>query len=342
MAEASEVLSTAMASIAHNRCLMILAALIADAILPTMPGAGRLLPNPVRLARAFGIWLTRRLDRRRRSEATRLVRGLAAAFLVLAAAIAAGLAIEYAAGRNDGAAALEFLIVVTIVGQRILIVRVRGVARALARGSSGLETARKILPAFVEPGWDVLTVDGYGAARIAIEALATGFAERVVAPVFWYLLFGLPGLLGATAISGIAVRGPSESRFGFAALRLDDLVQFLPARLAGAISAIAACIAPTGKPAAALRTMANDSRKHPSLNRGWPLAAFAGALDLSLAGPRRAVDGVSAAAPWIGNGRARAQWGDVYRALYLFAAACLIDLALVAALTLVRFAAGIG
>ncbi|HEY6336685.1 MAG TPA: cobalamin biosynthesis protein [Alphaproteobacteria bacterium] len=336
------VLSSAIAGLAHDRFFLILAALLADAVLPTMPAVGRLFPSPVRSARAFGIWLTHRLDRKRRSEATRLVRGLAAALLTLAAVAAAGVAIEYAAARSYAGAAIEFLIVLTILGQRALVVQVRGVARALARGPGGLDAARKSLLALIEPGWDVLAVDRHGVARIAIEGLATGLAERVVAPVFWYLLLGLPGLLGAVAINGIAVRGSSETRFGFAALRLDDLIQFPPARLAGAICVLAACIAPMGRPAAALRTMAKDARKHPSLNRGWPIAAFAGALDLSLAGPRRRADGVGAPAPWIGSGRARAECGDVYHALYLFGAACLIDFVLIAALALARYAAGAG
>jgi adenosylcobinamide-phosphate synthase len=120
-----------------------------------------------------------------------------------------------------------------------------------------------------------------------------------------------------------------------AAARLDDVLNFIPARLAGLFLVSAAISVPTANPAAALKTMTRDAGKHRSPNAGWPEGAMAGALGLALAGPRRyaetAVDG-----SWIGDGRARATATDIDRALRLYVVACAVNGLMVAALALIR------
>jgi adenosylcobinamide-phosphate synthase len=128
----------------------------------------------------------------------------------------------------------------------------------------------------------------------------------------------------------IGHRTPHYEQFGKAAARLDDALNYLPARLAGLIIAAAALFAPGARPLKALRAMWEDAGKHRSVNAGWPEAAMAGALDLALAGPRRYPELV-VNDPWIGGGRARATHHDIRRALHLYAIACLIDAGLVAA-----------
>jgi adenosylcobinamide-phosphate synthase len=325
-----------LASSAVGPLLILLAALLLDGILPPLSGLTRILPNPRQLAAGLGRFLLLRLDRARRSESTRLVRGAVATAAVLALAAWIGWLIEGASLHSGSGLALELVAVTLLLGQRRVFAQGRRVARALARGGPGLPAAREAAGALLGPGWDAGQLDGHGAARVAVEAVAVGFAEQVVGPAFWFALAGLPGMLAAVATNALVPRAPEESRFAMTALRLDDAVEYLPARIAALLLALAAVFAPTGRPLAAFATIRAAARRHPSLNRGWPLAALAGALDLSLAGPRRSAEGKSLPAAWIGEGRARAEWADVHRALYLFAVACLLDAALVGALALLR------
>jgi adenosylcobinamide-phosphate synthase len=133
----------------------------------------------------------------------------------------------------------------------------------------------------------------------------------------------------------IAHRNERYLDFGRYAARLDTAMNFLPARLSALIVAIAAFAAPGARPWGAARTAIADARKHRSVNAGWPEGAFAGALDLAVAGPRR-YGSLVVDDPWIGRGRARATVADMRRALWLFAAACLVQAGLVAALAAVR------
>jgi adenosylcobinamide-phosphate synthase len=323
---------------AREPAFLLLAALLLDALLPSMGSLPRLVPNPVRLSAFLGHWLTRRLDRARRSEGTRLVRGALATLVILGFAVGIGLAIERWAAHDPLGVPVEFLCLVMVLGQRAGFARARAVATALARGPAALPEAHKALRILLAPGWDLARLDAHGVVRVTIEATVVGFAERVIAPVFWFLLLGLPGLLGAVAINAVADRSPAETRFALTARRLDDALQYLPARLAGMLLVIAAIFVPTGRPLAALRTVAAEAGKHRSINHGWPIAATAGALGLSLAGPRLGADGKGIAAPWIGDGRARAEAADIGRMLYLFAVACLIDASLVAGMALARHA----
>ena len=130
--------------------------------------------------------------------------------------------------------------------------------------------------------------------------------------MFWYLLLGLPGLfaykMANTLDSMIGHRTPRYRSFGWAAARLDDVLNIVPAPLSGLLLAAAAVFAKNGRPGRALAIMLRDGRKHHSPNAGWPESAMAGALGLALAGPRRYPEGL-VADPWLGDGTARA--GDV-------------------------------
>ena len=177
-----------------------------------------------------------------------------------------------------------------------------------------------------------MRLDAYGVARAAIESLAENFGDGVVAPVFWYLLLGLPGLFAYKMVntldSMIGHKTPHYLRFGSAAARFDDLVNLLPARISGLLIAAAALFAEKGRPGRALAIMLRDARKHRSPNAGWPEAAMAGALGLALAGPRHYPEG-AVVDPWVGDGTARAATSDIARALGLYKFACLIEGSLV-------------
>jgi adenosylcobinamide-phosphate synthase len=155
----------------------------------------------------------------------------------------------------------------------------------------------------------------------------------VVAPVFWYVLFGFPGLLVYKAVntmdSMIGHKSEKYKSFGFTAARLDDILNLIPARLAGLWIFIGSFFVPTSSPRKSLKVMVRDARKHRSPNAGWPEGAMAGALDLSLAGPRKYREG-QINDPWIGDGRARAIPKDIKRALQTYVAACIVNAGVVA------------
>jgi adenosylcobinamide-phosphate synthase len=174
-------------------------------------------------------------------------------------------------------------------------------------------------------GRDPMRLDRHGVARAAIESLAENFSDGVVAPVFWYLLLGLPGLfaykMANTLDSMLGHRSERYRAFGWAAARFDDLVNLVPAPLSGLLLCAAASFAGNARPGRALTVMLHDGRKHHSPNAGWPEAAMAGALGLALAGPRPYAEG-DVQDPWLGDGTAEATPADIVRALHLYSLAC--------------------
>lgn len=201
------------------------------------------------------------------------------------------------------------------LAQRSLYVHVRPVADALLRGD--LPTARVMVARVV--GRDTQRLDQAGVSRAAIETLAESFCDGIVAPLFWLLLFGLPGVWMYKAIntadSIIGHKEPRWRAFGWAAARIDDGANWIPARIAGAL----VCIAGAGGWA----VMKRDARAHASPNAGWPEAAMAGALGVALAGPV-AYDGVTQIKPWIGREGRAASPKDIVTSLQIYARACLL------------------
>jgi adenosylcobinamide-phosphate synthase len=199
------------------------------------------------------------------------------------------------------------------LAQRSLFEHVGAVRDAL--GSGDLQAARSAVAMIV--GRDVDALDEAGVSRAAIESLAESFCDGVAAPLFWLLVLGLPGIWIYKAIntadSLIGHREAPWGEFGWAAARSDDLLNLLPARIAGPLICLVA-----GR---GWRTMWRDARKHASPNAGWTEAAMAGALGLRLAGPV-SYDGQTHAKPWIGEGRTNADASDLSRALSLYLRAC--------------------
>ena len=316
--------------------LVILAiAMVLDAAVGEVGGPFRRLPHPVRIIGTLIGVLDDKLNRENRSDADRTVRGLLVVLIVCGLAAAVGWAVAWLTRHHDFGWIVELALTFALLAQRSLYDHVRAVAKALNGG--GIEAGRAAVAHIV--GRDVRQLDGHGVARAAIESCAENFSDGVVAPVFWYLLFGFPGLLVYKAVntmdSMIGYTTPRYRAFGMAAARLDDVLNLIPARLAGLFLAAAAVSAPTANPVRALKVMVRDAGKHRSPNAGWPEGAMAGALGLALAGPRRyaetAVDG-----SWIGDGRARATETDINRALHVYVVACAVNGLMVAALAAIR------
>jgi adenosylcobinamide-phosphate synthase len=217
----------------------------------------------------------------------------------------------------------------TLIAQRSLHRHVRDVATVLER--DGLPAARAAVARIV--GRDTDALDEAGVARAAIETLAENFSDGIVAPVLWLAVAGLAG--GAlykainTADSMIGHRTPRYAAFGSTAARLDDLVN-LPASRLSALLLIAAAALRNGASAVdAWRTVWFDAPRHRSPNAGYPEAAMAGALGLSLAGPRR-YGGERIDDAVMGGGRWNAGAADIRRALTLYRIADALLMAILA------------
>jgi adenosylcobinamide-phosphate synthase len=186
-------------------------------------------------------------------------------------------------------------------------------------------------------GRDPQCLDTAGVARAAIESLAENFSDGVVAPAFWCALLGLPGMAVYKAVntadSMIGHRTPLHAAFGWAAARLDDLVNLPASRLAALWLVLAAGVHPTGSARGAWDAVWRDARLHRSPNAGWPEAAMAGALGLRLAGPR-VYGGTRVVDAWMGDGRADATAADIHAALSLYRTACALQLLVLAGLTI--------
>ncbi|MGA8080094.1 MAG: CobD/CbiB family cobalamin biosynthesis protein, partial [Xanthobacteraceae bacterium] len=202
----------------------------------------------------------------------------------------------------------------------------------------GVEAARAAVAHIV--GRDTAALDEAGVARAAIESLAENFSDGVVAPVLWLAIAGLPGAAVYKAIntadSMIGHRTKRHEAFGWAAARLDDLVN-LPASRLTALLLIAAAALRGDAVADAWRAVWLDAPRHRSPNAGYPEAAMAGALGLSLAGPR-VYNSVRVEDAAMGSGRWNVTAADIRRALALYRAADAILIALVAVIAALAIA----
>lgn len=224
------------------------------------------------------MWMGRAIDwceSRTNKGGGRRVKGAGVMFLLVITALLVGGLVKLLPDYG----VLEVLGGAALLAHRSLIDHVRDVRRALGES---IEAGRLAVARIV--GRDVSTLDESGVARAAIESGAENFSDGVIAPAFWFLLLGLPGILAYkiinTADSMIGHRSERYAQFGWAAARLDDLVNWVPARLTGLL------ICASGNPKEAFDVMRHDADLHASPNAGWPEAAMAGSLNIALGGPR--------------------------------------------------------
>ena len=221
------------------------------------------------------------------------------------------------------------LLAASLPAQRSLATHVRAVADGL---DASLDEGRRAVANIVGRNPDVL--DEPGVARAAIESLAENFSDGVVAPILWTALGGLVG--GAlykainTADSMIGHKDERHAAFGWAAARLDDLVNLAASRLAALWLILAAALTSRASAREAARAVWRDAARHRSPNAGWPEAAMAGALGLKLAGPRVYGETLVDDA-FMGEGRREAGAADIRRALKVYRAACVIEAGALAA-----------
>jgi adenosylcobinamide-phosphate synthase len=309
---------------------ILLLALILDAAFGDPDWLYRAIPHPVVLIGRVIDRLDDRLNRESDGPALRRALGMVAMIALIAGSVLVGWILHSLLAWVPLGWIVEGLLMSTLIAQNSLYRHVARVAAALDK--DGLAGGRTAVAEIV--GRDPHSLDEAGVARAAIESLAENFSDGVTAPLFWGVIAGLPGVLAYKAIntadSMIGHRTPRHEDFGWAAARLDDFVNILPARVAGLVIAAASTLL-RGQPVQALRAMWRDAPKHRSFNAGWPEAAMAGALGLALNGPR-VYEGELVNDPWMGDGRTEATNFDIRNALGLYVVACAIQVVLIIAL----------
>ncbi|WP_374619920.1 adenosylcobinamide-phosphate synthase CbiB [Devosia sp.] len=282
----------------------------------------RLAGYPQPLFRAIGhpvTWmgaLIDRLDRRLNRGAGRRARGVLALVLLLAATALVTVPLAWLCRLIPFGWVLEAGLASSLLAQSSLRRTVADVAAGLRRS---LPDGRSAVSHIV--GRDPEALDRAGVARAAIESLAESSSDGIVAPLFWLVVGGLPGIAlykaVNTADSMIGHKTERYLAFGWASARFDDLLNLVPARLTALLVAMAALFVRGGRPTVAWSTALRDAPRHDSPNAGWPEAAFAGALGFRLGGPR-SYGGEIVDLPAFGDGRADLGPDDIEHALRLY------------------------
>lgn len=264
--------------------MMLATAMILDAIFGEPDWLWSRYPHPAVVMGRAVAWMDTRLN----TGANRRDKGVLAVVLLVIGAWALGSVIAWVPDFG----LLEVLGAAILLAQRSLVTHVQAVAQALRDG--GPPQGRAAVAMIV--GRDTDDMDTPQVARAAIESAAENLSDGVIAPAFWFLILGLPGILiykvVNTADSMIGYKTERHAQFGWAAARLDDVLNWIPARLTAALIVLA-----HGAPALWLR-VPNDARLHRSPNAGWPEAALAPVLGVALAGPR-SYEGQMQDFPWV-------------------------------------------
>jgi adenosylcobinamide-phosphate synthase len=273
---------------------------------------GRAIRHPVVWMGRLIAWLEARLN----TGVNRKGRGLLALLLLLLVIGAISGTIAFALRQFAYGWGIEAILASTLLAQKELGQAVRAVAVALGHS---LEAGRKAVSHIV--GRDPEQLDEAGVSRAAIESLAESASDGVVAPLFWLVVGGLPGIALYKAIntadSMIGHKTERYRDFGWASARLDDLVNLVPARLTGALICGAGFWVKGADTGRGWETMLRDAMKHASPNAGWPEAAMAGALGLALGGPR-AYQGEVHDLPRFGDDRSELGPTDIDKSLELY------------------------
>jgi adenosylcobinamide-phosphate synthase len=299
-----------------------LLALVIEAALGYPPPLLRAIGHPVTWIGAIIGALERRFNRPAAAPGIRRAAGVAALAVVVGIASVVAFVIESALLHVPFGMLGVALLASTLIAQRSLHDHVARVAFALEQ-------------------------DGLAGGRAAVAHIVgrdpENFSDGVVAPALWLALGGLAGGFAYktinTADSMVGHRNARFAAFGWAAARLDDLVNLPASRLAALLLIAAAAMTPGASAAGSLRAVRRDASRHNSPNAGYPEAAVAGALGLALAGPR-IYAGVRVDDALMGDGRRDATPADIRAALALYRRADALLIALVALLAFVLIATG--
>ncbi|WP_299379920.1 adenosylcobinamide-phosphate synthase CbiB [uncultured Kiloniella sp.] len=297
--------------------LILITAIFIDILIGDPAWLYRYVPHPVVIiGKAIEI-SEHRMNNPKNSRITGILLGTLLSIGIIALTIAIGLILSRTLGQVSHGWIIESILASSLIAYRGLGTAVHNVATAL---SQDVDEGRKAISHLV--GRDPKSLNEAGISRAAIESMAENFSDGVVAPVFWFALFGLPGLCAYKAINTLdSMIGHKNERFeafGKFAARLDDLVNLIPARLAGLFYVLAGIFIHKASAIRGFKVMIRDAGKHRSPNAGWQEAAVAGALGFALAGPRK-YPGYVVDDPWMGDGgRSDLTAADIKLALKLY------------------------
>lgn len=261
-------------------------------------------------------WLEARWNKTDLSDGQKRTRGLLMLGMVLTVVGLIAGALMFSFRMLTYGWVIEALIATSLLCQKELGQRVGQVAEGL---QNDLQQGRDAVKHLV--GRDTQNLNESEVSKAAIESLAENASDGIIAPAFWMSLGGLPGAALYKAIntcdSMVGYRNVRYEAFGWASAKLDDLVNFIPARLTAGLFTLATFSVSPSRAASAWAAMWRDGPKHASPNAGWPEAAMAGALDVSLGGPRN-YEGVLTDLPYMGNGDKALTPGTIQQALGLY------------------------
>lgn len=305
----------------ENALWLLLAALLLDAVVGDPDWLWRRLPHPVVWIGKVIAFFDRKMNRASLSSGRRRNAGIVLLLVLVLGGFALGAILHEFLSHLPFGDVFIVVIAAVFVAQNSLYRHVAAVRDGLESG--GLEGGRKAVAMIV--GRDPEQLDEAGVSRAAIESCAENFSDGVVAPVFWFALLGLPGLIAYKAVntadSMIGHKNETYQDFGWASARFDDFINLPASRLSGLFIALSAPLA-HGSAGRSLSCMVKDARKHRSPNAGWPEAAMAGALDIALAGPRD-YPGYTVDDPYMNeSGRRDAGANDIDRAVFVMIGAC--------------------
>ncbi len=304
--------------------VVLIAALLFNLIVCRHSAVSRALTTPIALsARAIDI-LERRYNRPELTDAMRKVEGISSMIILVVIALIAGLVIDWFLGNAPYGWVLDAILLGATIQFRAHMDQSRNLGDALERS---IEEGRAVLALFTAR--DTTDYDEPAVARGAIEATARALPDGVIGPLFWYALFGLPGLFIFKIVNlsfhMIDEQTDFAACFGWAPTRLNQWLIWPVDRISGVIGSFAAAFVPGGHLAQAFRTTFTMRKLSPLTQGSWPAAAFAGALNVKLGGPvsyhRRVVD-----ARWFGDGSQMADSTYIRKARLLFAVSSTIFL----------------
>ncbi len=311
---------------------ILLLALMIDAIFGEPKVIYRYIQHPTQIMGLVIDELEKRFNHAGDSKHIRRIKGSLLALVLISLSGVIGWGLAYLFSKIPFGWAFEAIILSTMIAAKSLYEHVFNVAKILKEDN--IKDARIAVSQIV--GRDTVDLDEHGIARSTIESLAENFSDGVLAPIFWTILFGLPGALTYkmlnTADSMIGYKNEKFFYFGWTVARLDDAINFIPARITALMLLFAALVWGHNDARRSWRAIRRDASKLESVNAGYPEAAMAGALNVRLAGPRdydnRSFDG-----DWIGvaneGSTADVTFEDIDKSLRLYVNAYLISIGLI-------------
>lgn len=265
---------------------VLLLALIIDRIIGDPDWLWKRIPHPVVIFGHVVAALDRTLNASDHGRFSARLKGFLAVVLVIVPALISGVVFHLLLRPLAFGGAAEAILAAFLIAQKGLVDHLRAVSRSTT--DEGIEAGRIAIGKIVGRNTDKMKETDI--SRAAIESAAENFSDGVIAPAFWFLICGLPGLFVYKAVntadSMIGHKTDRHIQFGYASARLDDLLNYIPARISAILIAISAPWLGGGT-GQSLLVIRSDASSHVSPNAGWPEAAMAGALDVALGGPRQ-------------------------------------------------------